>query len=129
MKKLLSTIIIAMFAISVNAQIPLSNQLTCTEQAFNLRLDIRSGLNPGVVKVGSAQLANYAVTPAVNYFPVNHNMQKPGKLGSPYFYPDNQPTRNGQRVFLDKNSTSIFGSYNKPAIRFDDSINFPHNHK
>jgi len=129
MKKLLSTIIIAMFAISVNAQIPLSNQLTCTEQAFNLRLDIRSGLHPGVVKVGSAQLANYAVTPAVNYFPVNHDMQKPGILGSPYFYPDNQPARNGQSLLFDKNSPPIFGSYNKPAIRFDDSINFLHNHK
>ena len=129
MKKLLSTIIIAMFAISVNAQIPLSNQLTCTEQAFNLRLDLRSGLRPGVVKVGSAQLASYAVTPEVNYSPVNHNMQKPGILAPPFFYyPDNQLARNGQRLLFDKNSPSIFGSHNT-AIRFNDSINFLHNHK
>lgn len=129
MKKLLSTIIIVMLAISVNGQIPLSNQLTCTEQAFNLRFDIRPGLHPGVVKVGSAQLASYAVTPAFNYFPVNHNVQKPAILAPPFFHPDNQPTRNKQRLLFDKNPPSIFGSYNKPVIRLDDSINFLPNHK
>ncbi|MBV8388311.1 MAG: hypothetical protein JO080_00770 [Mucilaginibacter sp.] len=129
MKKLLSAAIIALFAISVNAQTPLTKELNCTEEAFTLRLDIRSGWRPGMVKVGNAQLANYAVIPLVDYFPINHNMQKPQVLGSSFFYPDGKPGMKERSLLFNKNSMSIFGLYNQTTYSYRDSVNYRYGYK
>jgi len=127
MKKLLPLITIILFTISVKAQTPLTKELTCTEEAFTVRLNLHSGGHPGVVRLGSAQTTSYAMTPAIDYLPIYYPMRKVETSGSSFFHFTSKPELERRSSLFDKNSTSILGLYSKPIYR--DSLSFLHSYK
>ena len=127
MKKLLPLITIVLLTIRVKAQIPLTKELTCTEEAFTVRLNLHSGWHPGVVRLGSAQTTSYAMTTAADYLPIYYPMQKAETPGSPFFHFDSKPGSEKRNSLFDKNSTSILRLYTKPVYR--DSLSFLHIYK
>ncbi|MDO3627570.1 hypothetical protein [Mucilaginibacter sp. BT774] len=129
MKKLLPTIVIASFMIKANAQIPLTKELTCTEEAFTVRLNLHSGRHPGMVRIGNAQLASYAVTPAIDYLPINDNISKSKMLGSSFFHSDSKPALEMHSLLFDEKLLSDFGLFTKPVYKYRDSTSFLHNYK
>jgi len=127
MKKLLPLITIILFTISVKAQIPLTKELTCTEEAFTVRLNLHSGWYPGVVRLGSVQTTSYAMTPAIDYLPIYYNMQKAEKPAPTFFHFNSKPDLEKRSSLFDKNSTVILGLSTKPIYR--DSLSFLHSYK
>lgn len=108
MKKVFTTAIIASFAISVNAQIEMPKELTCTEEAFNFSVSLGTRLKLGTPKMSPAEITrtppgynpswsskNYSTTPeedlplffdrssAANSPGYTFNLQNDGSLFSP----------------------------------------------
>lgn len=130
MKKLLPALIIALFAIKVNAQAPLTRELTCTEEAFTLRLSLKSGWHPGIVKIGSAEVANYVVPAQIDYLALRDNAQKSEALNQlSIFHADGLPGLDQGHLLFNKKPLSDFGLHSEPIYKYRDSMSFLHSYK
>jgi len=131
MKKLHVTAIIILFATSVNAQIGMPKELTCTEEAFNFSFSVGTKWKLSSPKMGPAEIIrnepgdlsawsfkNGEVTPEKHSLPIFNNRFSSG-LGLPVNQQNHFPL-----TYPNMSNVMDEHAYPFPAIDFSSLINY-----